>query len=991
MSGCRCLIHVEFALLFTSLAFGQTYEKALTGIGIDDWLPNEPIAVEAFLTPASDDATPTRFVRLLVPQAALETDSGEYSFDQLDARVDAYSDLGVSILIALWDPPSSLDHVEPWRLYVLSVAERYRGRVRGYFLGSGAENATLPDPEIYAYILKLTATQLSSADPEALIIEGHARIADVEWLESLYAEGVAPYLDAVSVTPAAQIDYSRLTEDLGKVQIVMSEADSTSRLLVTGIELGDDIAEGVRRLLVNEFINIEAGAALSTFAGAPEVVRPALSAANMLGDFLAGKVVSLDDETSSLRIKIEGIDQTEAVPHKLFFGVDTGSTYLAYWTQEERTYPSREVDVELKTFVPDAPQIRDPVSGAVETVEDFEWDEESFLSKTRVPLRDVPMLLVFPSAGVSTTVAAEGQMSVEEIVAQHQQVQASQDNSVQNYLAAAQTEIHFRPTASDSGFDVVTDNNFYFYRQGSEWEELSFSINGGRWGSDRPAFPLLQPEKVLSLPLNLQLNRDYVYRLEGQERIGDRLCYVVEFDPVDDERSLFQGKVWIDVENFARLKVQSVQTNLSPPVASSEETYLYTAMSEAGAKPVYLLSTLISRQLFLIAGRNILVERISRFSDFEINPPDFDARRKRAHSSENIMFRDTDVGLRYLVKRGGERVVSDKLTKTATAFAMGTIIDPAFDFPLPILGVSHLDFDFLERDVQFSLLFGGVLAFGNFQKSRVLGAPIDVSVDFSGIAIRGNDKVFNQGGEIDEARIKTRPLAVGVNIGWQFTNFQKIIGGYQVAYNEYTAAEETSEEFVIPTDTVTNGASLGYEVSRGGYRLSMSAQYAKRANWKPWGNVSFFDPETRSYLKYSATLAKDFFLSPFQKLHFDVGYFGGERLDRFTMYQPSLFDTTRIHGVPSAAVRFKELTLFRGSYGFNVMDQYRFDVFVDQGFGKDPTVGGNFSSVTGVGFGLSLRGPWDTLIRTDFGKSFLPGVYRGAGSIVAQILVLKPI
>ena len=38
-----------------------------------------------------------------------------------------------------------------------------------------------------------------------------------------------------------------------------------------------------------------------------------------------------------------------------------------------------------------------------------------------------------------------------------------------------------------------------------EWEEQSFSVNGSKWGSDRPAFPLLQAEKVLSLPFDLRL------------------------------------------------------------------------------------------------------------------------------------------------------------------------------------------------------------------------------------------------------------------------------------------------------------------------------------------------------------------------------------------------------------------------------------------------------------------------------------------------------
>jgi hypothetical protein len=49
----------------------------------------------------------------------------------------------------------------------------------------------------------------------------------------------------------------------------------------------------------------------------------------------------------------------------------------------------------------------------------------------------------------------------------------------------------------------------FFERGAVEWEELSFAFNGATWTSNRPSFPLVQPEKVLSLPLDLRLGQDY--------------------------------------------------------------------------------------------------------------------------------------------------------------------------------------------------------------------------------------------------------------------------------------------------------------------------------------------------------------------------------------------------------------------------------------------------------------------------------------------------
>ena len=120
---------------------------------------------------------------------------------------------------------------------------------------------------------------------------------------------------------------------------------------------------------------------------------------------------------------------------------------------------------------------------------------------------------------------------MEEIIARHQQQQRAQDALVRNYIASARTEQHFRPTMTDPGYDVVTDNRYYVADDGIEWEELSFSVNGSKWGADRPPFPLLQAEKVLSLPLQLRFDNDYRYRLAGTERVGEYDCYVVRFDP----------------------------------------------------------------------------------------------------------------------------------------------------------------------------------------------------------------------------------------------------------------------------------------------------------------------------------------------------------------------------------------------------------------------------------------------------------------------------
>src|SRR5439155_3768429 len=106
-------------------------------------------------------------------------------------------------------------------------------------------------------------------------------------------------------------------------------------------------------------------------------------------------------------------------------------------------------------------------------------------------------------------------------------------------------------------------------------------------------------------------------------------------------------------------------------------------------RPVFLFDSLTARQLVLIAGRNLLLEKSVSFSDFSVNNPQFDGERASARESNRIMYRETDRGLRYYVKDGATRVISDRATSYAKAMAMGVTFDPSYAFPLPIVGIDY--------------------------------------------------------------------------------------------------------------------------------------------------------------------------------------------------------------------------------------------------------------------------------------------------------------
>lgn len=962
---------------------------SLRGVGVEESLDAPPAlaaALEAAKPPVGN-VLPTA-VRLTLPPGY-----GAPELATLEGRLSAAPSPKTPLVVAAGTLPG-LDGVEAWKERVRLLAERGRGRVRAYEFGLARPRPAARDA---AFVLKMTAVQVRATDPDALVVLGGLAADDANWLESLYAEDVGAYVDAVAMGVDAAAEPSMVAAILGDVPAVAERHDASAAVLLTGIPLGDDPAQATRRLVDWELRLVGSRVSLATFAAPVASLAPALSAAGTLADVLTGEVVPLDPKSASLSIRLEGRDVTATHPHRLLYDVSKFATYFIYWGGGAAATDT--LQIELSEAAGKPPMIRDPVTRKQGLARDFLRDARAKTSRVNVvPVADRPLLLVFASpdaAYVARAEVTEGVLPpVSEIVARHQEVQTAQDARLVTYVADARMDQHFRPSATDPGFDVVTENRFYFERTGTEWEELSFTLNGSKWGADRPPFPLLQPEKVLSLPLDLQLSKDYRYRLEGVEETAGRRAYAVRFEPIDGARSLYRGTVWIDAETFVKLKVQTVQTQLPPPVVSSEEIQHFSSVAAPDGQALWLFTRLVGKQIMLVAGRNLLVEREVLFSNFRINDAAFAESRTASRASKNVMYKDTEKGLRYFVKKGEERVVQDNPTTTARALAVGITIDPSYDFPLPLLGVNYLDFEFLGKENQLAVLFGGILALVNVQHPKLIGDKIDGSVDLFAIAVPVNDQVFGVDGEVLTQRLRNHPFSTGLNLGWQFTEFQKLTAGYQFRFDAYSADDQTDVLFGEPSDTITNGVGLSYEYKRKGYALGATAFTYRRASWDDWGVPGDFRPDHQSYQKYSASLTKDFFFG-LHKIHLNAAYYGGRNLDRFSSYQFGFFDENRIHGVPSAGVRFPELGMFRGSYSFNLFDLYRVDVFVEQAYGKDPERVGVFDRrwrpITGIGLGLNLRGPFGTLLRTDLGKSFLPGRYSGSGSFVGQIMVLKPI
>ncbi len=894
----------------------------------------------------------------------------------MEARLAAYEALGVQLWPVVEAPPDQAE-ADRWR----PLLQRWLARHRGHVTVLEMRVADQPLAAV-RFAIQAAATDLQVGGAAGRLAIGGPVVSSGR-LTNLIDATVAPYVDLIAA-PAPDV----AGQALAAVQPI---APAVKGVLVDQqLPAGADAARDAMIDLQIEALGTSVVAiAAEGEAGALEAAAGAL---RPLAALLGGDIEAIDPRASSLRLEAGGQDVTAQVPYRLLFDNRTFGVYLYYRADENST----PLEVTLNVPVEGSPTIVDLGRGREAAAGGYRRDGQTV--RIQAPRTGRPMLIDFNTAAGEvfaerTGVAAERLLSVDEIIARHRRQQASQDARLQHYSAQVRMEQHFRPTVADPGYDVVTENRYFAGADGVEWEELSFAVNGSHWGARRPPFPLLQPEKVLSLPLQLRFGTDYRYRLSGVERVDGFDCYVVKFDPVDRERSLYRGTVWIDRRTFARVKVQAVQTNLSAPVVSNEEVQRYRPVAAAGGEPLFLFQSLSARQIVLIAGRNLLVEKSVAFSDFVVNDDGFVAARQAARAGDRVMYKETDQGLRYYVKQGDERVVSDRATTKAVAMAMGVTIDPSFAFPLPILGINYLNFALGGRqDAQLAMLFAGVLAAINVQRPKIGHTPFDASVDVFGIAVPSSDRVHDAHGERSGERVLTWPETTGLNLGWQYTPFQKGTLQYQFRFDGYHRDTTTVDGFQVPSSTITNGLGGAYEYRRGGYSFVANGAWYKRANWKPWGLAdSSAEAPRPTYARYSAGLSRDVFLGVFQKLHFNAAYFGGDRLDRFSRYQFGLFDDTRIHGVPASGLRFDDLAMVRGSYTFNLFEQYRIDLFLERASGRDRAVDSAWQSLTGTGVAVNVRAPFGTILRADVGHSFLPRRYRGIGSTVVQIMFLKPL
>ncbi len=959
-------------------------------------LPSEP-ADEAGLRP---------LVRLEADWARIEVERGAYDWSAHDAAIERLAGAGFEVGLALGgrnplylaagQVPSPLvaGSLEGWLAFVRGAVHRFHGRVLTFEIGDDPRGAGF-DADTFALVLKHSAlavrAEASALGARVLVATAATPAGDLEWLGALWERDVAAYVDVLPVAvgaaagPAAAADATRAVLE----QSLLHPPAASVWTYVAGASDWDAPAAAVSALA--------AGAQVAAFEPLAEQVPWTLGLQELLG----GGYAPAPPGRLRLHYSAGAAPERARVLGSFFHARDFRT--LAVFEAPPAADAEAEAHLIVDSRTVRNARIVDPSSGIV----------------LRAKVDDAPdatgdrALRVRPAAGLQAAIfekqavnpgfelpreqleiGAVRSLTAEEIISRHQQVQREQDDRLERWTAKGRIDFHFKLAQGGSTVDVSIDSNYFWERGGElEWEQVQYYVNGNKvtW-KKIPELPLIQPEKVVTLPLDLTLNRTYAYRLVGEDKVGERPAYVLEFQPVDPDSALsfYRGRIWIDKSEFVRLKVSLIQNNLEPPVLSNEEVDRFRELTADGQR-FWMFDDIDGQQIWNAAGRSFVVRREVSFLEYQINPApeEFASRRAQAYASEHQMLRDTESGFRYLERQAdGSRTVREGVDTSQLFGAAGAFKDSSQDSVLPLAGVNYFDYDLGGKNVQLNVLFAGLFAVVTASKPDLFGGAIDLTADASLSGFKADDRVYAGDLEIEAERIERRSQSLALRLGVPAGQFFKVTVIGRAGLNQYFSAAETSPAFVLPEDHVELAGEVECAWNRRGYSLSLSGRRARRSDWEAWGLSGVpSEPLEDSYTRFGAAAYKEWYLPRFQKIRGSLDYLDGSALDRFSRYQFSFFGEDRLSGFSGSGVRFDRGAIARAGYSFNLFEAIRFDAQLETARVEEQDL--PRQSFSGVGLTANFVAPWKTVVNLSWGLALDSDIHDLEGQQEFLLLVFK--
>jgi hypothetical protein len=581
---------------------------------------------------------------------------------------------------------------------------------------------------------------------------------------------------------------------------------------------------------------------------------------------------------------------------------------------------------------------------------------------------------------------------VEEIIVRWQQYQAAQKRLLLHYIADCFMNLHFENAGMGSGFDISLAFKQFTNSEGLiEWAQTQFFVNGVKFSNKRE-FPLAQmePEKVMTQPLELKMDEKYEYKLAGTEQVGGVFCYVVDVNPRDRSENLFSGKIWIDGTTFRQVRELLRQRGgKEGNVISNTETQNFDLFKDASGNSFNLIKSIDAQQRLNAAGRDFVLQKTYRFDAYSINAAGFEEALTAARQSDDPMFRETEKGLRSLRKKGDERVVDSSSVKRVRSLVGGMMYEGSYNIPIPFAGLSIADFDYRHTGAQLSLFWAGPILAGDLSKS--LSPKFRLAVDLSLSGLPGNDRIYSGNTELKSQTLWNWQETTGLRASWQPTTSLSFTASSYFSFEYYRGNSDTDKTYVLPRDGVTLLPTFEMKWSEKGYIFWASATRGQRLGWKPFGLPGQLETTSAGFTQYSSSFGKEFYVGKITKAGADFSYYGGNQMDRFSRYQPSFFSQPRIHGLPNGNDMFDAVAVGSVNYGFDILNFIKWDAVYSYARGRDTSESRRFKKFDGLESNFGTAGPWGTYIQGTVAYDLHGNVPRYNSRWGAYMMIFKPL
>ncbi len=347
------------------------------------------------------------------------------------------------------------------------------------------------------------------------------------------------------------------------------------------------------------------------------------------------------------------------------------------------------------------------------------------------------------------------------------------------------------------------------------------------------------------------------------------------------------------------------------------------------------------------------------------------------------MYRDTDQGLRSLRKKSGERVLVDQSVKRINALVAGVMYGGTFNFPIPFLGISKVDFDFHHTGAQLSTFFAGPILVSDLSKQ--FRPKFRLALDLSLNGLPGENRIYGNNTELLQGEVWTWEQTAGLRASWQATTHLSVTASTYFAYDNFLRTSQADERIRTAAQRIEHSSGRRNKIQpqrlcvrRAGntgraHRLEAVRMHLRWPNLRlgagspssnpPPQNALLVQRPQNAFTLYNADLNKDYYIGKFTKGGWDLSYWGGDQLDRFSRYFPSFLATPRLHGIPPGTDSFDAIAMANVHYGFNVMDLMKIDGMYAYARARNLDESLQFRKFDGLEVNFNTPGPWNTLVQ----------------------------